>query len=84
MTKYRVYLRVGRGTRSYKIECSKKPNYNSLKTHSNGPAIPTLQLCFDLDIDNDAFEAVKILLDKKVEHAKPAINIEESDNGEQS
>lgn len=74
MTKYRIYLRV---SEKGHVDAGKRPNLHPLPIAKYQKPLPTVLIALDLDIPKEQFEATRILLDKKIEQSKPAVEISE-------
>lgn len=74
----RIYLRIGKVGSRFRVDAGTKPKYDSLYTGTgnyNKQPIPTVLVALDLDIDDREFDAIRVLLETRIEHPEPAIHI---------
>lgn len=81
--KKRIYLRIGDGTRSWKVHASTKPQLTPLRKNSyTNEYVPTVCVALDLEIPDSEFSASRLLLEAKIEKTIPALNIEQAGHPE--
>lgn len=78
--KQRIYLRIGKTERKYKVDATTRPSYESLTMGSSTYTkkyIPTVMIALDIDIPDNEFSAARILLETKIKESKPAVEIKQ-------
>jgi len=81
--KVRVYLKVGKDGRGYKVQALTKPKYSAMEKGDKWSkrALPTVLITLDLDIPDTEFEATRILLESEIKKTTPCVQVKQVDDG---
>ena len=78
--KARVYLRVAKTRKGFKVVANNKPMFESLyseKSYNRTLALPTVAIALDLDIPDSEFAAARIVLEAKITETVAAVKLEQ-------